>query len=145
MEGKPVVNPIDPDTLSYKENSKELEAVNHIKENRNKIIKGRTCADGSKQNSYLKEGERISSPMVSLEALFCTLIIDAHEGHDVDTFDVPRSYRHADMPKDKRILMKIRGDFIYIMCQVNPEYEQHARYENEKNVLYLLVLREIYD
>ena len=30
------------------------------------------------------------------------------------------------------------------MCQVNPEYEQHARYENGKKVLYLLVLRAIY-
>ena len=30
------------------------------------------------------------------------------------------------------------------MCQVNPEYEQHVIYENEKIFLYLLVLREIY-
>ena len=30
------------------------------------------------------------------------------------------------------------------MCQVNPDYEQHVRYENGKKVLYLLVLRSIY-
>ena len=60
------------------------------------------------------------------------------------TFNVPVSYLHADMPKDMRILMKLRGDFVDIMCQVNPDYEQYVRYENGGNVLYLLVLRVIY-
>ena len=26
--------------------------------------------------------------------------------------------------------MKLREDFVDIMCQVNPEYEQNVRYEN---------------
>ena len=47
IEGKPVVTPIDPDTLSYKKNRKALETVNLIKDNRNSIIKGRICADVS--------------------------------------------------------------------------------------------------
>ena len=50
------------------------------------------------------------------------------------TFDVPGSYRHAEMSKDKMILMKLRGDFVDIMCQVNPEHEQHVRYGNGKNI-----------
>ena len=41
--------------------------------------------------------------------------------------------------------MNIRGDFVDIMCQVKPEYEQHVRYENGKKILYLLVFRAIYD
>ena len=40
--------------------------------------------------------------------------------------------------------MKLRGDFVDIMCQVNPYYEQHVRYENGEKVLYILVIREIY-
>ena len=52
---------------------------------------------------YFKEGERILSPTISLETLFCTLIVDAHEGRDVDAFDFPRSYVHAEIPKDKSI------------------------------------------
>ena len=31
------------------------------------------------------------------------------------------------------------------MYQVNPYYEQYVRYENGEKVLYLLVLRAIYD
>ena len=72
------------------------------------------------------------SPTVYLEVLFCTMIIDANEGHNIDTFDVPGTYLHAKIPKDKRIIMKLRGDFVNIMCQVNPEYKQHVRYENGK-------------
>ena len=68
--------------------------------------------------------------MVSSEALFCTLIVDAHEGHDVANFEVPGAYLYADIPKDMRILMNIRGDFVDIVCEVNTEYEQHMRYED---------------
>ena len=62
--------------------------MNLIKDKRNRIIKGRTCADGSKK-SYLKEVESISSTTVSLEAVFCTLLYDAHEGRDVATLKFP--------------------------------------------------------
>ena len=76
-----------------------------------------------------------------MEAIFFKLIVDAYEGRDVATFDVPGAYLHLDMPKDKRILMDIRGYCFDIMCQFNPEYEQHVSYENGKNVLYILVHR----
>ena len=36
--------------------------------------------------------------------------------------------------------MKLRGYFVDIMFQVNPEYKQHVKYENGKEVLYMLVL-----
>ena len=35
-----------------------------------------------------------------LEGLFATLVIDAYEGIEVSTFDVPGAYLYADMPKD---------------------------------------------
>ena len=39
--------------------------------------------------------------MVSLEGLFKMLVIDAYKEREVATFDIQRSYFHADMPKDK--------------------------------------------
>ena len=47
MEGKPVIPPIDPDTLSYEYKMMALKTINFIKENRNRKIKGNICADGS--------------------------------------------------------------------------------------------------
>ena len=75
-----------------------------------------------------------------MESLFFTLIVDTHEGCDVANFDTSGEYLHAEMPKEKRILLNIRGYFVAIMCQVNPEYEKHVGYENGRKVLYLLVL-----
>jgi hypothetical protein len=118
--------------------------VNLIKEKRDSRIKGRTCANGSKQRKYLKEEETIASPTVALESLLTSLVIDVFEGRDVGTFDVPGAYLHAEMPKDKRILMVLRGEFVDIMCLVNPEYKKYIKMIHGKKVIYLHVLRAIY-
>ena len=56
IPGKKVVVPIDPENLTHDEKRQALEAVHCIKEKRNGITKDRTCANGSKQRMYLKEG-----------------------------------------------------------------------------------------
>ena len=91
--GKKVVEGVDPETLTEEEKKEALDAVNLIKEKIGEI-KGQTCANGSKQNMYLKENESIASPTVSLEGLITTLIVDAYEQRDVGSFDVPGAYLH---------------------------------------------------
>ena len=49
MPDKPVVQPVDVDTLSQKVKEQAMEAVNLIKIKRCGRVKGRTCANGSKQ------------------------------------------------------------------------------------------------
>lgn len=71
-------------------------------------------------------------------------MIDAYTGREVATFDVPGAYLHADMPKDKKALLKLRGKFVNIVCQINPEHKKNVRYENRRKVLYMLVLNVIY-
>ena len=70
------MGPQDVSELTSEDRRKALEAVNIIKEKRTGDIKGRICADRSKQKKYLKRGETILSPTVSLEALTGTLAID---------------------------------------------------------------------
>ena len=144
MPGKPAVAPIDPDLLSKEEKSRALDAVNLIKQKRNGNIKGRTCANGAKQRRYVKEGEIISSPTASLESIIATLVIDAYEERYSVIADVPGAYLHAEMPPNKRVLLKLKGQFVDIMCKVNPEYQKYVRYEGRTKVLYLKVLRAIY-
>ena len=36
--------------------------------------------------------EDVASPKVSTESVFITAAVDAHEGHDVATFDITGSY-----------------------------------------------------
>ena len=54
MIGKPVVIPLNPDELIYEGRRQAIDSVNLIKEKINGIIKGRTCANGSKQKRYFK-------------------------------------------------------------------------------------------
>ena len=144
IKGKPVVSPIDVRSLTPEAKRQALDAVNLIDNKRSGKIKGRTCANGSKQKLYLKEDESIASPTLSLEGLLTTLAIDAHEKRDVAIFDVPGAYLHAEMPPDKQILLKLKGKFVDIMCDVNPEHKTNIIEEKNQKVLYLWVTRAIY-
>ena len=46
------------------------------------------------------------SPTIALEALFASLLIDAHEGRAVQTFDIPGAYLHTSLPYYKVVHMK---------------------------------------
>jgi len=144
VPGKPIFGCINPSKITNDEKRRALEAVNLIKKKRCGKIKGRTCADGSKQKRFLKHGESISSPTVSLEAIVGTLLIDVHKDRDVAIFDVPGAYLQAEMPKEKKLLMKFRDEFVNIMCEVNPEYKKYVVKVNGKEVLYVKILRAIY-
>ena len=100
--------------------------------------------NGSKQKRYLKDGETISSPTVSKEALVGTLVIDTMKGRDVAIFDITGAYLQAEIPREKNMLMKFRGEFVDVMCDMNPDYEQYAVEENEIRALYVRLLRTIY-
>ena len=51
---------------------------------------------------------------------------------------------NVEMPDDQRTLMVLRGDFVDIMCQVNPDYEKFVSYAGKQKVLYLHLLRALY-
>ena len=96
-------------------------------------MKGRTCADGSTQRKYVP-WEEASSPTLPFEALMGILLLNAYEQCDTVIFDVPGAYLHAEMPDNKFAILKIEGEFVNIMCEVNPEYKDDVRYENGKKV-----------
>ena len=119
MPGKKVVNAIDPDILSVEEKVKALNAVNLIKQKIDGKIKGIIFADGSKQKRYLVKDESVASPTISLESLFTTLVVDSYEENGIVIFDIPVAYLHSEMPADKNVILKLRGRFVDIMCDIN--------------------------
>ena len=46
------------------------------------------------------------------------------------------------MPPDKQILLKLKGKFVDIMCDVNPEHKTNEIEEKNQKVLYLWVTIE---
>lgn len=145
MEGKPVVAPIEPCDITPEMKRKALRAVNLIKEKRTLELKGRCCADGSKQKQYLAADESISSPTLLLEGLLTSLMIDVAEGRQIAISDIAGAFLHPEMKcKDGIALMKLEGQFVDIMCEVNPEFRSTVIYENGKKVLYMELKRSIY-
>ena len=51
-----------------------------------------------------------------------SLMIDTKEGRDVATADVEGAYLHADM--EDFVILKLAGEAVDIMCQVNPKYKK---------------------
>ena len=107
-------------TVMYRQEKwRELRNVNLIKEKRWGKIKGRTCTDGIRHHIYIPQ-EEVKPPTIALEALFASLLIEAHEERAVQNFDFPGAYLHASLPDDKVVHMKFEGKFVDIMCKVNP-------------------------
>ena len=47
------------------------------------------------------------------------LVVDAYEGQDVAIFDAPGAYLNADITDEKYVRIKLKGEFVDIMCNVN--------------------------
>ena len=67
-----------------------------LKEKRDNTIKDRGCCDGGVNQNYIKKGEMISSIFMQ-ESLMVTFIVNAMEGCDVDTADIPGAFLHMNM------------------------------------------------
>ena len=54
---------------------------------------------------YLKYGDTVALPTVSLEGLITSLVIAAYEGRKAISFDVPGAFLQAKLPEDKLLLL----------------------------------------
>ena len=73
-------------------------------------------------------------------------MIDAHECREVEIFEIAGECLQAKYPQpnNERVLMKLAGNFVEIMFEVNPERKTNTPYENRKKVFHLEVLQEVY-
>ena len=51
---------------------------------------------------------------------------------------------NAYMPDEKDVRLKLGGEFVDIMCGVNPDHIQNIQYENVNKVLYLRITKALY-
>ena len=112
-----------------------------LKQKRCGRIKGRGCADGRKQRLW-KSKEETSSPTISVEALFITCLIDAKEGRDIATCDVPSAFMHADI--DEVIHLCLDGEIAELLLKVDPSYAKYATKEKGKTVIFTELSKALY-
>ena len=110
--------------------------------------KRRAVFDGRATREWLTK-EDSASPTATLEGIMLTITIDAYEGRDVMTADVPNAFIQTDMPEvkpgDERVIMKITGLLVDMLVQVDPQlYGSHVVYERGRTVIYVPVMKAIY-
>ena len=93
--------------------------------------------------------EDSASPTAATESIMLTAIVDAKEGRDVLSADVPNAFIQKDLPPRKdgeeRVIMKITGVLVDMLVKLAPEiYGPFVVYENGKRVLYTQVLKGLY-
>ena len=64
-----------------------------------------------------------ASPMVSLESIMVTGVIDAYEHRDIMTVDVPNTFIQTELPQVEGdwVIMKITGYLVDILVRINPD------------------------
>ncbi len=103
-----VIEPHPAHSLTIEDKKGALPYLMFLKKKRNGTIKGRGCADGRKQRLYTSK-EDTSSPTVSIESVFLTSVIEAHEHRDIGTVDLPGgAFMQADM-YDVVYMMRLEG------------------------------------
>ena len=131
----------DAHKLTREQKKKSLKYLMFLKEKRCGRIKGRGCADGRKQRVYKTKADT-SSPTVSIEALLLSCMIDALEGRDVATCDIPGAFMQADI--DEEVHVKFDGELVDLLLQTDPSLAQYVAVENGKRVLYTILNKALY-
>jgi hypothetical protein len=112
-----------------------------LKEKRSGAIKGRGCADGRSQRDHMTKQET-SSPTVATESLILSCVIDAIEGRDIATCDIPGAFMQSDMKG--KVIMKLEGVMAEIIIKIDPKkYEKFLVQENGKNVIYVILTKAL--
>jgi hypothetical protein len=119
-----------------------------LTEKRDGSIKGRMVYNGKPTRAW-HDKEETTSPTASLESIFLTAMVDAKEGRDIMTADIPNAFIQTMMPKEgngiERVIMKITGALVDLLVDRAPEvYKDYVVFENGKKVLYVQVLRGLY-
>ena len=148
MHDRDCFRPIDPKELNKKEKSRAMESLMFLVEKNDGRVKARHCANGSTQRDYMTR-ENVSSPTVSTEATILTAMIEAKEGRDVVTCDIPNAFiqtEHEEVDEEgNRTIMVIRGQLVNIMCDIDSRYRKYISTDEKGNkTLYVHITKAIY-
>jgi hypothetical protein len=137
-----VIEPKAASMLTRAEKKAALEYLMFLKQKRCGRIKGRGCADGRKQRLYMDK-EDTSSPTVTTEGLFLSCTIDAKEGRDVATADIPGAFMQTDM--DTTVHVRLSGPLATLLTRVDPKkYKKFLTDEGGKPVMYVRLKKALY-
>ena len=140
-------NPILPSTMTNGEKNKTVDSITLLTEKRDGTVKGRMVYNGKPTRQWMDKEDK-ASPTVTKEAINLTGVIDAMEGRDIMTVDIPNAFVQAKFPELKpgedRCIMKLTGVVVDILVEIDPTYAGYVVMERGKRVLYVELWRPLY-
>ena len=147
IHDRKVMEPVNAKDLSPSQRAEALAYLMFLKRKRDGILKGRGCADGRPQRAYTNK-EDATAPTVAKEAVFLSAAIDAFEGRDVATVDIPGFFLQTDW-EGEDVLVRFTGLMVDLLLEVDHDlYAPHVVWEGGKRggqrVLYVKLLKALY-
>ncbi|VEU34053.1 unnamed protein product [Pseudo-nitzschia multistriata] len=144
LHDRGVVSALDPKHMTREMVAQALPYLMFLKRKRDTSIKGRGCADGRRQREYIRK-EDAASPTVSLYALVLSCVINAIEGRDVATVDIPGAFLQTPMPEGEDVYIRLDGTMAELLCRVDPKmYRKYLVNRNGKKTLFTKAEKAIY-
>ena len=142
LHGRGVIEPVKRELVTHSIRKQSLPYLMFLKRKRCGKIKGRGCADGRKQREFISK-EEASSPTVSTPALMVTCLIDAIEGRNVATADIPGAFLQATMDDD--VWIKFENEMVDVLVELDPErYGPCVCHHKGRRFIYAKAIKAIY-
>ena len=85
--------------------------------------------------------DEVTSPTISMEGTLLTTVIEAQEGQDIATCNIPNAFVQThveEKDKDGNLsIMKIMGVCVDILCEIDPIYRDYMVTKHNQKVLYV--------
>jgi hypothetical protein len=118
---------VDDDNLTKDQKRASLRYLMFLTKKRCGRIKVRGCADAGRKQRETTSKEDASAPTVSIEAVMLSSVIDAMEGRDVATVDIPGAFMQAD------IHVKFEVKIAEMLVNLDPKlYRKYVKDETAK-------------
>jgi hypothetical protein len=127
--------------LTIQQKSQVLEAFIFVEQKKDGSDKARLVVNGAMQRGHITK-EEASSPTAFNKSIILTSVIDAMEDRDVATVDIPNAFVFsvvAESEKDYRVIVRLRGRIVDILCEVAPETYPSFVTTNKKGERILIV------
>ena len=112
--------PINPKTLNKQEYDQVFKSHIFLKEKHDESIKGRMVAGGDKQRVTINKTDA-ASPTAAPESVLLTATIDAKEGRDVATVDIPNTFITIRIENEEdKVIMRLHGRLAELMAATSP-------------------------
>jgi hypothetical protein len=86
--------------LMHVKRRQAMESLIFLTEKKDRRIKVRTCANGNTQREYT-DCDKAASPTAMAESHLITAMIEAKQGHDVMTADIPNAFVQTDVEEQE--------------------------------------------